>query len=119
MFNRFPLNRLQATVRRGLFIFFAECERRSLALRLNSRLKAIPTRFFILYPVLCKICCAKSANGVAHFSGIIGCCPRRQEDAMYFEQFYLTCLSHASYMIGSEGEAAVVGPQRDRDIVLK
>ena len=28
---------------------------------------------------------------------------------MYFEQFYLTCLSHASYMIGSEGEAAVVG----------
>src|SRR5277367_3598662 len=38
---------------------------------------------------------------------------------MHFEQFYLTCLSHASYMIGSEGEAAVVDPQRDVDIYLK
>jgi glyoxylase-like metal-dependent hydrolase (beta-lactamase superfamily II)/rhodanese-related sulfurtransferase len=38
---------------------------------------------------------------------------------MYFEQFYLTCLAHASYMIGSEGEAAVVDPQRDVDIYLK
>lgn len=32
---------------------------------------------------------------------------------MYFEQFYLGCLSHASYMIASEGVAAVVDPQRD------
>jgi hydroxyacylglutathione hydrolase len=38
---------------------------------------------------------------------------------MYFEQFYLGCLAHASYMIGSEGEAAVVDPQRDVDIYLK
>jgi glyoxylase-like metal-dependent hydrolase (beta-lactamase superfamily II)/rhodanese-related sulfurtransferase len=38
---------------------------------------------------------------------------------MNFEQFYLTCLAHASYMIGSEGEAAVVDPQRDVDIYLK
>src|SRR5258708_16217034 len=38
---------------------------------------------------------------------------------MYFEQFYLTCLSHASYMIGTEGEAAVVDPQRDVEIYLK
>src|SRR6202166_702948 len=38
---------------------------------------------------------------------------------MYFEQFYLTCLSHASYMIGSEGEAAVIDPQRDVEIYLK
>ena len=38
---------------------------------------------------------------------------------MYFEQFYLTCLSHASYMIGSQAEAAVVDPQRDVDIYLK
>ena len=38
---------------------------------------------------------------------------------MYFEQFYLTCLAHASYMIGSNGEAAVVDPQRDVDIYLK
>ena len=38
---------------------------------------------------------------------------------MYFEQFYLTCLAHASYMIGSRGEAAVVDPQRDVEIYLK
>ena len=38
---------------------------------------------------------------------------------MFFEQFFLTCLAHASYMIGSEGEAAVVDPQRDVDIYLK
>src|SRR3989442_10488743 len=34
---------------------------------------------------------------------------------MYFKQFYLNCLAHASYLIGSEGEAAVVDPQRDVD----
>lgn len=38
---------------------------------------------------------------------------------MQFEQFYLTCLSHASYMISSEGEAIVVDPQRDVDLYLK
>jgi glyoxylase-like metal-dependent hydrolase (beta-lactamase superfamily II)/rhodanese-related sulfurtransferase len=32
---------------------------------------------------------------------------------VYFKQFYLGCLAHASYLIGSEGEAAVVDPQRD------
>ena len=32
---------------------------------------------------------------------------------MYFKQFYLGCLAHASYMIGDQGEAAVVDPQRD------
>ena len=32
---------------------------------------------------------------------------------MEFKQFYLGCLGHASYMIGSKGEAAVVDPQRD------
>lgn len=32
---------------------------------------------------------------------------------MYFKQFYLGCLSHASYYIGSGGEAAVIDPQRD------
>src|SRR3990172_1853868 len=37
---------------------------------------------------------------------------------MYFEQFYLACLSHASYMIGSEGVAAVIDPQRDVAIYL-
>jgi hydroxyacylglutathione hydrolase len=38
---------------------------------------------------------------------------------MYFEQFYLGCLAHASYMIGSEGEALVVDPQRDVELYLK
>ncbi len=32
---------------------------------------------------------------------------------MYFKQFYLGCLAQASYMIGDQGEAAVVDPQRD------
>ncbi len=32
---------------------------------------------------------------------------------MYFKQFYLGCLAHASYLIGSNGEAVVVDPQRD------
>ncbi|HZI47535.1 MAG TPA: MBL fold metallo-hydrolase [Pyrinomonadaceae bacterium] len=34
---------------------------------------------------------------------------------MYFKQFYLGCLAHASYLIGADGEAAVVDPQRDVD----
>jgi len=34
---------------------------------------------------------------------------------MYFKQFYLGCLAHASYLMGSEGEAVVVDPQRDVD----
>jgi glyoxylase-like metal-dependent hydrolase (beta-lactamase superfamily II) len=38
---------------------------------------------------------------------------------MYFEQFYLGCLSHASYMFASDGEAVVVDPQRDVEIYLK
>ncbi|HEV2467769.1 MAG TPA: rhodanese-like domain-containing protein [Candidatus Sulfotelmatobacter sp.] len=38
---------------------------------------------------------------------------------MYFEQFYLGCLAHASYMLASEGEAVVIDPQRDVDLYLK
>src|SRR5215471_13710888 len=38
---------------------------------------------------------------------------------MYFEQFYLGCLAHASYMLSSEGEAVVVDPQRDVEMYLK
>ena len=37
---------------------------------------------------------------------------------MYFEQFYLGCLAHASYMLASEGEAVVVDPQRDVELYL-
>jgi len=38
--------------------------------------------------------------------------------AMIFEQFYLSCLAHASYLVGSEGVAAVIDPQRDVGIYL-
>ena len=34
---------------------------------------------------------------------------------MHFQQFYLSCLAHASYLIADGGEAAVVDPQRDVD----
>jgi hydroxyacylglutathione hydrolase len=32
---------------------------------------------------------------------------------MKFKQFYLGCLAHASYYLGSDGEVAVIDPQRD------
>jgi glyoxylase-like metal-dependent hydrolase (beta-lactamase superfamily II)/rhodanese-related sulfurtransferase len=38
---------------------------------------------------------------------------------MYFEQFYLGCLAHASYLLASQGEAVVVDPQRDVELYLK
>ena len=38
---------------------------------------------------------------------------------MYFQQFYLGCLSHASYLIGSGGVAAVIDPQRDVGIYIE
>jgi hydroxyacylglutathione hydrolase len=38
---------------------------------------------------------------------------------VYFEQFYLGCLAHASYLLASDGEAVVVDPQRDVDLYLK
>jgi glyoxylase-like metal-dependent hydrolase (beta-lactamase superfamily II) len=38
---------------------------------------------------------------------------------MYFEQFYLGCLAHASYLLASEGEAVVVDPQRDVELYLE
>jgi hydroxyacylglutathione hydrolase len=37
---------------------------------------------------------------------------------MHFRQFYLGCLAHASYFIGSGDEAAVIDPQRDVDIYI-
>jgi glyoxylase-like metal-dependent hydrolase (beta-lactamase superfamily II) len=39
--------------------------------------------------------------------------------SLYFQQFYLGCLSHASYVIGSGGIAAVVDPQRDVGIYIQ
>src|SRR5258708_5786071 len=38
---------------------------------------------------------------------------------MYFEQFYLGCLAHASYMLAWQGEAVVVDPQRDVESYLE
>jgi len=38
---------------------------------------------------------------------------------MFFEQFYLGCLAHASYLLASEGEAVIVDPQRDVELYLK
>ena len=39
------------------------------------------------------------------------------ESTMFFQQYYLECLSHASYMVGdtASGRAVVVDPQRDID----
>jgi glyoxylase-like metal-dependent hydrolase (beta-lactamase superfamily II) len=37
---------------------------------------------------------------------------------MEFEHFYLGCLAHASYLVGSEGIAAVIDPQRDVDLYI-
>src|ERR1700692_4184490 len=34
---------------------------------------------------------------------------------MHFQQFYLSCLAHPSYLIADAGEAVVVDPQRDVD----
>ncbi len=35
-----------------------------------------------------------------------------------FKQFYLGCLAQASYLLGSEGEAAIVDPRRDVDVYI-
>ena len=44
---------------------------------------------------------------------------RNSMEPVQIERFYLGCLAHASYMIGSEGIAAVIDPQRDVDIYLE
>ena len=38
---------------------------------------------------------------------------------MEFEQFYLGCLAQASYLIGSNGEAAIVDPRRDVAVYIE
>ncbi|HTH07456.1 MAG TPA: MBL fold metallo-hydrolase, partial [Ilumatobacteraceae bacterium] len=40
---------------------------------------------------------------------------------LFFRQYYLGCLSHASYLVGdtSTGRAVVVDPQRDVDQYLE
>ncbi|HYK34869.1 MBL fold metallo-hydrolase [Alloacidobacterium sp.] len=39
-------------------------------------------------------------------------------ESLRIDQFFLGCLAHASYMVGSGGVAAVIDPQRDVDIYL-
>lgn len=39
-------------------------------------------------------------------------------ETVVVEQFFLGCLAHASYLVSSEGVAAVVDPQRDVDIYI-
>lgn len=39
-------------------------------------------------------------------------------DPVAIEQFYLGCLAHASYLVSSGGEAAVIDPQRDVAIYM-
>lgn len=39
-------------------------------------------------------------------------------EPVQLDHFYLSCLAHASYLIGSGGVAAVIDPQRDVDIYL-
>jgi hydroxyacylglutathione hydrolase len=39
-------------------------------------------------------------------------------EPVLIEQFFLGCLAHASYMVASEGVAAVIDPQRDVDIYI-
>ena len=39
-------------------------------------------------------------------------------ESVTIEHFFLGCLAHASYLIGSEGVAAVIDPQRDVDIYI-
>jgi glyoxylase-like metal-dependent hydrolase (beta-lactamase superfamily II)/rhodanese-related sulfurtransferase len=38
---------------------------------------------------------------------------------LHFQQFYLSCLSQASYFLASEGVAAVVDPQRDIELYVE
>jgi hydroxyacylglutathione hydrolase len=40
-------------------------------------------------------------------------------EAVLIEQFFLGCLAHASYLVASEGVAAVIDPQRDVDIYIE
>jgi glyoxylase-like metal-dependent hydrolase (beta-lactamase superfamily II)/3-mercaptopyruvate sulfurtransferase SseA len=40
-------------------------------------------------------------------------------EPVHVERFYLGCLAHASYLVSSEGTAAVIDPQRDVDIYIE
>jgi glyoxylase-like metal-dependent hydrolase (beta-lactamase superfamily II)/rhodanese-related sulfurtransferase len=42
----------------------------------------------------------------------------RSDPSMFLKQFFVEGLAHASYMIGSEGAAAIIDPRRDVDIYI-
>lgn len=44
---------------------------------------------------------------------------RKSMEPVRIEHFFLGCLAHASYLVGSEGVAAVIDPQRDVDIYME
>src|SRR5579864_1216658 len=39
-------------------------------------------------------------------------------EPVLIENFFLGCLAHASYLVASDGHAAVIDPQRDVDVYL-
>jgi hydroxyacylglutathione hydrolase len=43
---------------------------------------------------------------------------RQSMESVRIEQFFLGCLAHASYIVSSQGIAAVIDPQRDVDLYL-
>jgi len=45
--------------------------------------------------------------------------PMQALQTVEMERFYLGCLAHASYMVASDGIAAVIDPQRDVEIYLE
>ena len=44
--------------------------------------------------------------------------PNLPEPTFAFKQFYLGCLAQASYLVGADGEAAIVDPRRDVDVYI-
>src|ERR1043166_9666029 len=44
---------------------------------------------------------------------------RESMEPVQVERFYLGCLAHASYLIASEGVAAIIDPQRDVEIYVE
>jgi hydroxyacylglutathione hydrolase len=44
---------------------------------------------------------------------------KAEMSAVQVERFYLGCLAHASYLVSSEGVAAVIDPQRDVDLYME
>src|SRR5262245_5243034 len=42
-----------------------------------------------------------------------------KQPSFEFKQFYLGCLAQASYLVGADGEAAIVDPRRDVDVYIE